>query len=73
MTKAQALALMSAIEARTIPADCLLRFDQAGAETWSIQLDVNHVYTGDDLNALSAYCAGHGLQLTAQFAQLGVV
>lgn len=73
MTKAQALALVNALEARKMNCDALLRFDQAGVETWSVQLDTANVFTGADLTALAAYCATNNLVLSAQFSQLGVV
>lgn len=73
MTKNQALALMGALEARQVPADCLLRYDQGGTEQWSVQLDTEHAYSGADLIALGNYCATNNLVLSAQFKQLGVV
>lgn len=73
MTKAQALALVNAIEGRKIPCDCSLRFDAQLNEIWSVQLDTTYTYAGSDLSALAAYCAANQLQLTATFSQLGVV
>lgn len=72
MTKAQATALLAALEARSIPCDVLLRFDAAGAEQWSVQLDTVRVYTGAELAALTSYCANNGLTVTVLFQQLGV-
>lgn len=72
MTKAQALAAMVALEGAQMPGSAIMTFPN-NAETWAIQLDPTHVYTGAQLGALTAYCAANGLTLTAQFSALGVV
>lgn len=72
MTKAQALALVNALEARSMPCDTLLRFDAQGVETWAVELPADHTYTGAELEALASYCRTQGLALTAQLAALGI-
>lgn len=74
MTKAQALNLVAAIEARKLPCNCLLRYAADGVtEIWSVQLDTTYTYAGADLSALATYCTTNNLQLTAIFNTLGVV
>lgn len=70
MTKAQALAIMNALEGQSMPASAVMSFSPS--ETWAIQLDPSHVYTGTQLAQLSNYCAQNGLTLTAQFTALGI-
>lgn len=73
MTKPQALALMAALEANKVGADALLRFDQAGAESWQVAIPPEVPLTGVQLGQLATYCAQNGLALSAQFSYLGIV
>lgn len=73
MTKAQAVALMGALEGQKVPADAQMRFDQAGNETWQVQVDPSVALSGAQLVALSNYCAGQGLTISATFSQLGII
>lgn len=70
MTKDQALALMGALESQAMPASAVLTFSPS--ESWDVQLDTSHVYTGSQLAQLAQYCATNGLTLTAQFTALGI-
>lgn len=72
MNKAQALALVTAIEARQMNCDTLLRFNGAGAETWTVQLDSTRTYMGADLAALAAYCVANNLTLSVIVSEMGV-
>lgn len=72
MTKAQALQLANALEARSMPCDILLRFPAGGQETWSVQLDTTRTYMGADLAALTTYCANNGLTLSIIVSEMGV-
>lgn len=73
MTKAQALAAITALEAAQMPGSAVLTFPATGGEMWGIALDPTHVYTGPQLGAIASYCAANGLSLSAQFAALGIV
>lgn len=70
MTKAQALALMVALEGQQMPASAAMAFSPA--EAWSVQLDPTHVYSGAQLGLLASYCATNNLTLSAQFTALGI-
>lgn len=72
MTKAQALALMNALEGQRVPGAAVLTFDAAGAEQWAVTIPNDFACTGAQLGSLSTYCAQNGLTLSAQFAYLGV-
>lgn len=73
MTKAQALALMNAIEGQAVPAAAHMAFPPApGAETWTVTIPPEFALTGAQLVQLANYCAANGLVLSAQFAYLGV-
>lgn len=72
MTKAQALALMVALEGQAMPGSAIMAFP-GGVETWSVSLDPTHSYSGVQLGLLASYCATNNLLLTAQFSALGVV
>lgn len=73
MTKAQAVAMSDALDARSLPYSIIMTLDATGTPTWALQLSVTHVYAGADLAALAQYSTNHGLQLSATFDQLGVV
>jgi len=73
VTKAQALALMIALETAKVSASAVMTFASGGSETWTVQLDPTTTYSGAQLAALSAYCSANGLSLTAIFSQLGVI
>lgn len=72
MTKAQALALVNALEARSMPCDALLRFNGTGVETWTVNLDPTRVYMGADIAALAAYCTANNLSLSLIVSEMGV-
>ena len=71
MTKAQALALVTAIEGRAIPCSAHLTFS-AGGEAWTVTIDATAPLSGADLSALANYCAANGLTVSATFSYLGV-
>lgn len=73
MNKAQALALVNALEARQIPGTVSFTFPSAGVETWAVQLDPARTYTGDEISALADYCTAHGLTLSLIVEQMGVI
>lgn len=73
MTKAQALALVGALEANKVPCDALLRFDAAGAEAWTVSIPADYPLSGIQLGQLTAYCQAQGLGLSATFSYLGIV
>lgn len=72
MTKQQAMNLVSALEARSMPCNVLLRFPGGGAETWSVELDTTRTYMGADIAALAAYCANNALTLSVIVSEMGV-
>jgi len=72
VNKAQALALMNALEGQKVNADAQLRFDNAGVESWLVAIEPTSPLTGAQLAALAAYCANNNLALTATFSQLGI-
>lgn len=73
MTKAQANALMAALEGQKVPADAQMRFDSAGLETWQVAIPPSFVMTGPQLGQLSTYCQNNALVLSAAFQSLGIV
>lgn len=72
MTRAQALALSTALAGQKIKHALGFSYDAAGAETANVTLDPAITYTGDQLAQLTTYCASHGLTLTLVMAQMGV-
>lgn len=72
MTKAQALALIVAIEGQQVNASANMLFDAAHNETWTVTIPPAQVLTGPQISALVAYCAANGLAFSAQFAYLGI-
>lgn len=70
MTKAQALAMLNAMESVQMPGSAVLSFP-GGAETWAVQFDTTHVYTGAQLEQIASYCASNNLTLTATFSAMG--
>lgn len=74
MTKAQALALMNALEGQAVAGAAHMAFPPApGVETWTVTIPPEVALTGAQLAQLANYCAAQGLVLSAQFSYLGVV
>lgn len=73
MTKLQALTLADELAAVSMPCSVSLNFNAAGKPNWTVALPANIVYTGAQLAALASACEQMELQLTAQFAALGIV
>jgi hypothetical protein len=72
VTKQQALALMNALEANKVASDAQLRFDNAGAESWTVVIEPSATLLGPQLLALVNYCQANNLVLSAIFSQLGI-
>lgn len=72
MTKAQALAVMNALESVGMPASAVMTFANGVEQPWTVQLDASHVYSGAQLGQLATYCANNNLTLSAQFTALGI-
>jgi hypothetical protein len=73
VTKAQGIALLSAMEQARIPCSLVLGYDGAGGEVWTLALSTADPYTGPQLAELAAYCQSNGLTLSAMVSEIGVV
>lgn len=73
MTKAQALALVNALEGQLVPCSAVLSFPAAGGELWTVTIPPDHPLSGQQLSQLATYCQQQGLGLSAQFNYLGIV
>lgn len=73
MNRAQAVALSQALQGKLMPHAIRLRFEPAGAETWSVELEPGRVYKTDELLALANYCTQNALALTLDVQALGIV
>ena len=72
MTKAQAAALLTAIEGQGLACSVNLTFPQPGVEQWTVTIPETQPLTGTQLGQLAAYCANNGLTLSGTFSYLGV-
>jgi hypothetical protein len=73
VTRNQANALSQALAARQIGHTLTFAYDGAGAESVNASLDPSLTYSGDQLDALATYCAGHNLTLSVVVDKMGVV
>lgn len=71
MTKAQALAALTAMESAKLAGSAILSYP-GGAESWTIELDHTTVYTGAQIDAVYQYAQANGLALTAVFSEFGL-
>jgi len=72
MTKAQAYAMLDAMETVKMGGSVVLRYVNGVEQTFAVQLDPAQVFSGVQLGQLASYCATNGLTLSAQFTALGI-
>lgn len=72
MTKAQAYAMLDAMETVKMGGQVVMRFANGTEQPFAVQLDTSQIYTGAQLGQLSTYCAQQGLTLSAEFATIGI-
>lgn len=73
MTRAQALAMLDAMASVQMPGQIVLSFPPGLGASYQVQMSVDRVYDGSELNLIADYCNANGLDLTAQFETFGVV
>lgn len=72
MTKAQAYAMLDAMETVKMGGSVVMTFKAGVEQPFAVQLDPSQVFTGVQLGQLATYCANNALTLTATFTTLGI-
>lgn len=73
MTKAQATAMLNAMEQNSLPGTLTLSFNGAGVPQYAVGFDPTHIYSGTDVQKITQYAKDNGLTLSVQIDQMGVV